>query len=50
MGDAFGAFGRALVQLCIIINNFGILIVYLIIIGTSWHPFVASSFSRLPWY
>lgn len=33
MGDAFGALGRALVQLCIIINNFGILIVYLIIIG-----------------
>lgn len=34
MGDAFGALGRAIVQLCIIINNFGILIVYLIIIGT----------------
>lgn len=34
MGDAFGALGRALVQFCIIVNNFGILIVYLIIIGT----------------
>ncbi|XP_024402654.1 amino acid transporter AVT6A [Physcomitrium patens] len=33
MGDAFGTLGRVVVQLCIIINNFGILIVYLIIIG-----------------
>lgn len=38
MGDAYGALGRALVQLCIIINNFGILIVYLIIIGTKFIP------------
>jgi len=33
MADSFGEVGRALVQLCIIINNVGILIVYLIIIG-----------------
>ncbi|XP_024403998.1 amino acid transporter AVT6A [Physcomitrium patens] len=33
MADAFGGIGRTLVQLCIIINNIGILIVYLIIIG-----------------
>lgn len=33
MADAFGEIGRKLVQICIIINNVGILIVYLIIIG-----------------
>lgn len=33
MANAFGKFGKVLVQLCIIINNIGILIVYLIIIG-----------------
>jgi sodium-coupled neutral amino acid transporter 2 len=38
MGDAFGAIGRVLVQLCIIINNIGILIVYLIIIGKPLKP------------
>lgn len=35
MADSFGKIGRVLVQLCIIINNMGILIVYLIIIGRS---------------
>ncbi|EPS74442.1 hypothetical protein M569_00312 [Genlisea aurea] len=33
MGDSFGRFGRALIQLCILVNNIGILIVYMIIIG-----------------
>ncbi|KAJ7530362.1 hypothetical protein O6H91_14G001000 [Diphasiastrum complanatum] len=33
MEDAFGAPGRALLQICIIINNLGLLIVYMIIIG-----------------
>lgn len=40
MADAFGAIGRALVQICIIINNVGILIVYLIIIG---NPAISNS-------
>lgn len=35
MADAFGNAGRVFVQLCIIINNIGILIVYMIIIGRS---------------
>ncbi|OIW12327.1 hypothetical protein TanjilG_32443 [Lupinus angustifolius] len=33
MGDAFGKYGTALVQICVIINNIGVLIVYMIIIG-----------------
>ena len=38
MGSAYGEVGRAMVQLCIIVSNFGILIVYLIIIGELIHP------------
>ncbi|XP_057872184.2 amino acid transporter AVT6A [Cryptomeria japonica] len=33
MGDAFGPLGRVVLQICIIINTLGILIVYMIIIG-----------------
>ncbi|KAL0350739.1 UNVERIFIED_CONTAM: Amino acid transporter AVT6A [Sesamum radiatum] len=33
MGDAFGKYGRILIQLCVIVNNVGVLIVYMIIIG-----------------
>lgn len=33
MADSFGRVGRILLQLCVIINNFGILVIYLIIIG-----------------
>lgn len=33
MGDAFGKYGKALVQICISLNNVGMLIVYMIIIG-----------------
>lgn len=33
MGDAFGRIGKMLLQICVIINNLGILIVYMIIIG-----------------
>lgn len=33
MGDAFGRPGRLLLLLCIVINNFGVAIVYMIIIG-----------------
>lgn len=33
MGDAFGKIGKMLLQICVIINNLGILIVYMIIIG-----------------
>jgi len=33
MGDAFGVLGRGLLQLCVIVNNLGILVVYMIIIG-----------------
>ncbi|KAK7381184.1 hypothetical protein VNO78_33714 [Psophocarpus tetragonolobus] len=33
VGDAFGKYGKALVQICVIINNTGMLIIYMIIIG-----------------
>ncbi|KAL8475931.1 hypothetical protein ACS0TY_028548 [Phlomoides rotata] len=33
MGDAFGKYGRMAIQLCVLINNIGVLIVYMIIIG-----------------
>lgn len=33
MGDAFGNSGRVATQICVMINNIGILIVYMIIIG-----------------
>ncbi|XP_058778847.1 amino acid transporter AVT6A-like isoform X2 [Vicia villosa] len=33
MGDAFGKYGKALVEICVVVNNIGILIVYMIIIG-----------------
>ncbi|KAK9700273.1 hypothetical protein RND81_08G228800 [Saponaria officinalis] len=33
MEDAFGKTGRILLQLCVLINNIGVLIVYMIIIG-----------------
>ena len=33
MGDAFGKVGRILLQVAVLINNIGVLIVYMIIIG-----------------
>lgn len=33
MGDAFGKIGRMLLQIAVVINNVGVLIVYMIIIG-----------------
>ncbi|WVZ13648.1 hypothetical protein V8G54_011214 [Vigna mungo] len=33
VGDTFGKFGKALVQICVIVNNIGMLIIYMIIIG-----------------
>ncbi|XP_059631180.1 amino acid transporter AVT6A-like [Cornus florida] len=33
VGDAFGGAGRTLLQVCIVVNNVGTLVVYLIIIG-----------------
>ncbi|XP_030468906.1 amino acid transporter AVT6A-like [Syzygium oleosum] len=33
MGDAFGKYGRILLQICVMVNNIGVLIVYMIIIG-----------------
>ncbi|RLN08130.1 hypothetical protein C2845_PM11G27300 [Panicum miliaceum] len=33
MGDAFGAFGRGFLQFCVVVNNLGVMVVYMIIIG-----------------
>ncbi|KAL6607020.1 hypothetical protein ACP70R_042673 [Stipagrostis hirtigluma subsp. patula] len=33
MGEAFGWWGRRLLQVCVVINNVGVMIVYMIIIG-----------------
>ncbi|GMN57596.1 hypothetical protein TIFTF001_026711 [Ficus carica] len=33
MGDAFGKYGKIMLQVCVLINNIGVLIVYMIIIG-----------------
>ncbi|KAL6961094.1 Amino acid transporter avt6a [Sarracenia purpurea var. burkii] len=33
MGDAFGKGGRIFLQICVLVNNIGVLIVYMIIIG-----------------
>ncbi|XP_027358739.1 amino acid transporter AVT6A-like [Abrus precatorius] len=33
VGDAFGKFGKAVLQICVIVNNIGMLIIYMIIIG-----------------
>ncbi|KAK3128965.1 hypothetical protein QOZ80_6BG0469120 [Eleusine coracana subsp. coracana] len=35
MGDAFGWWGRRLLQVCVVINNVGVMIVYMIIIGAA---------------
>ncbi|KAI0512227.1 hypothetical protein KFK09_012865 [Dendrobium nobile] len=33
MGDSFGKAGRMLLQICVVINNVGVMVVYMIIIG-----------------
>ncbi|XP_076930947.1 amino acid transporter AVT6A-like [Bidens hawaiensis] len=33
MNDAFGSIGRILLQVCVMVNNIGVLVVYMIIIG-----------------
>ncbi|MBA0877716.1 hypothetical protein Goshw_009054 [Gossypium schwendimanii] len=33
MGDAFGKYGKIMLQICVLVNNIGVLIVYMIIIG-----------------
>ena len=33
MGDAFGKIGKMLLQICVVVNNVGVMVVYLIIIG-----------------
>lgn len=35
MGDAFGKVGKILLQVCVLVNNIGVLVVYMIIIGNN---------------
>lgn len=35
MDDSFGKYGRMMIQLCVLVNNIGVLVVYMIIIGIS---------------
>lgn len=44
MEDAFGRVGKFLVQLCVVVNNIGMSIIYLIIIGKINHNFSCSNF------
>lgn len=37
MGDAFGKYGKMLLQVCVLVNNLGVLVVYMIIIGKDSH-------------
>jgi sodium-coupled neutral amino acid transporter 2 len=45
MADSFGRFGRTLLQISVIFNNFGLLVVYLIIIGMYSVCFFFSGFN-----
>lgn len=36
MGDAFGKYGRMFLQICVLVNNIGVLVVYMIIIGRAY--------------
>lgn len=36
MGEAFGKYGKVLLQISVLVNNLGVLIVYMIIIGMSF--------------
>lgn len=42
MDDAFGSIGRILLQVCVMINNIGVLVVYMIIIGMARFRFVVN--------
>lgn len=46
VGDAFGGAGRNLLQIFIVINNLGMLVVYMIIIGIKKHTFFSVTFHQ----
>lgn len=43
VGDSLGGAGRTLLQVCIVVNNLGMLVVYMIIIGSSLFSFLFPS-------
>lgn len=49
MGDAFGRYGKMALQICVLVNNIGVLTVYMIIIGgfRSIYKLVIESISRI---
>ncbi|POO03743.1 Amino acid transporter, transmembrane domain containing protein [Trema orientale] len=54
VADAFGGAGRTLLQFCIVVNNLGMLVVYMIIIGDvlsgTWSGFVHHSGVMEEWF
>lgn len=48
MGDAFGRIGKMLLQICVVVNNVGVMVVYLIIIGIAPDSYL--SLFRLVFY
>ncbi|XP_059459532.1 amino acid transporter AVT6A-like [Corylus avellana] len=59
VGDAFGGAGRTLLQVCIVVNNLGMLVVYMIIIGDVlsgtqldgvWHSGVVEEWFGQHWW
>lgn len=40
VADAFGGAGRTLLQVCVVVNNLGVLVVYMVIIGNSCFLFI----------
>lgn len=50
MDDAFGKYGRMLLQICVLVNNIGVLIVYMIIIGTFEHQSYLSTYLIYMWF
>lgn len=47
-GDTFGDFGRTLLQACIVVNNVGTMVVYIIIIGLYFSQYLCFSNFVMP--
>ncbi|KAL8161058.1 hypothetical protein V2J09_012547 [Rumex salicifolius] len=50
MGESFGRLGSVLVQICVMITNWGCLIVYLIIIGNQEHMGILQEWFGYQWW
>ena len=50
MKDAFGKYGKILLQVCVFINNVGMLTVYMIIMGKKYRDLIFLATCLLFWY